>query len=209
MGTLKLSRKTLPALIVIALALLCGAAGSVQGQSRDLWFVFVNHNTRPATIGVATSRYNQPGWSKLTSAFGSSGDAWRAACRLHRQPQYHAPDIQQGRVSCASLEAGGGAAPGAAAGNCRGSFLGTWSTTYGQLRIQRSQGNGVVGNYGSGRQIRGRIAGCQLVGEWIYKSGRRGTLTFVLQPDGKSFSGRWSEPGGRQNAGWNGTKQGR
>ena len=109
-----------------------------------------------------------------------------------------------------SLDAADSTPPGtppAATASCQGSFIGSWSTTYGTLLIEPSQGNGVVGDYGGGRKISGEITGCKLVGEWIYTSGRRGTLAFVLQADGTAFMGAWWEPSGQQNVAWNGTKQ--
>jgi hypothetical protein len=112
----------------------------------------------------------------------------------------------QQNVAWSGTKSSSGSVTGAAT-LCRGSFAGSWSTTYGTLEIKPSQGNTVVGDYGQGRKIEGRINGCQLVGEWHYASGRRGNLRFVLQPDGKSFKGSWSESGGKQNVGWSGTKQ--
>ncbi len=85
-----------PALVAALLAL--AATGSwAQGR---VWYVWINVASTPATIGVADSSYSVPGWSTLAGPFPDGRAAWVEACRLHRLPQYHSPDIAAGRVRC-------------------------------------------------------------------------------------------------------------
>ena len=76
------------------------------GYGPRVVYLYVNYNTRPATIGVADQYYNQPGWQRLVGPFeGADVDlrAWRTACGYHRQPGYNAPDIVQGNINCAAI----------------------------------------------------------------------------------------------------------
>lgn len=85
---------------ICAVLLVCaGVAFDASAQSRT-WFVWINVSSSPATIGVADASYNVPGWRTLAGPFSSDRGAWVEACRLHRGPQYHSPDIAYGRVRC-------------------------------------------------------------------------------------------------------------
>ncbi len=64
------------------------------------WYVYVTVKTSPATIGVADESYSVPDWNRLAGPFATDAEAWKEACRLHRQPQYHSPDIASGKVRC-------------------------------------------------------------------------------------------------------------
>lgn len=64
------------------------------------WYVYINTSTNPATIGVADQSYSVEGWSSLAGPFPDDRAAWNEACRLHREPQYHSPDIANGTVKC-------------------------------------------------------------------------------------------------------------
>ena len=67
---------------------------------------------------------------------------------------------------------------GVASAQCP-AFVGTWSTTYGEMNLQRS-GDRVFGTYGDSR-IEGRLLGNRLAGRWIYPSGRSGSVSFTLR----------------------------
>jgi len=87
-------------LVLVAVAgLFCIFAMTTTAQART-WFVWINVSTNPATIGVADSSYNVPGWRTLAGPFRNDRDAWREGCRLHRWPQYYSPDVAAGRVRC-------------------------------------------------------------------------------------------------------------
>jgi hypothetical protein len=91
---------------------------------------------------------------------------------------------------------------------CRVShFAGCWATTQGGLEIDLQLSQDFVGEYGNGHPMKGRISRCELSGEWSNNNNGRGTLRFVLQPDGQAFSGSWSQPGALENVLWTGKKQ--
>ena len=181
---------------------------SIKVGSGDIWFVFMNGESRPSIIGVATSRFSEAGWGKLSAAFGSAEDAWNAACKFHQLNEYYSPEIDTGIVSCGDEDDDGvSAAVKAQEAKCGNSFVGTWDTSYNKdTRIWSVGGDRVEGDYKSGRMIEGRIEGCKLIGEWVYLNGSRGTIEFTLTSGGRSFEGFWSEPGGRQNVTWTGKK---
>jgi len=83
----------------LAAGLILATAVSTWAQSR-IWYVWINTNTVPATIGVADGSYNVGGWTTLAGPFATDADAWREGCRLHTAPQYNSPDIAAGRVYC-------------------------------------------------------------------------------------------------------------
>ena len=97
LSTLLSVKRTLLPLVVCALFGTSIVAALAQGRT---WYVWINVATRPATIGVADSSYNVPGWRTLAGPFGNDRAAWVEACRLHRSPQYNSPDIAGGRVRC-------------------------------------------------------------------------------------------------------------
>jgi len=93
-------RSAMPSMRAIGLmTFLVMHATTLHAQSRT-WFVWINVSSSPATIGVADSSYNVPGWTTLAGPFADDRAAWREACRLHRGAQYHSPDIAAGRVYC-------------------------------------------------------------------------------------------------------------
>ncbi len=70
----------------------------------NMYAVWANYNSDPATIGVAPMGYKEPGWNPI-SPWGSEKDAWKQACTLHHKgdlmgKKYHSPDIAAGRVKC-------------------------------------------------------------------------------------------------------------
>jgi hypothetical protein len=82
------------------------AGGAPPAGPQRVVYIYVNYNTRPATIGVADQYYNQPGWQRMVGPFqGTNADlrAWQSACGYHRQAAYNAPDIVQGRINCAAI----------------------------------------------------------------------------------------------------------
>ena len=89
----------LAAVAAMLAAMSVGYPAESQAQGRT-WFVWINVSTQPATIGVADSSYNVPGWTTLAGPFADDRAAWVEGCRLHFQPQYNSPDIAAGRVYC-------------------------------------------------------------------------------------------------------------
>ena len=86
--------------------------------------------------------------------------------------------------------------------SCQG-FAGAWETDFGPLPLN-VQGNRVAGSYTRpGGNIDGQINGNQLDGRWMQRD-RWGLLRFVLAPDGRSFSGRWTDANGSGGGAWNG-----
>jgi len=82
---------------------------------------------------------------------------------------------------------------------CQG-FAGTWKTTFGTMTFDRS-GNQITSSYDfDGGNIRGIISGNgrTLTGTYTETSAK-GTFTFSLAADGKSFSGNWNRTSGTRN----------
>ena len=71
-----------------------------MGDKQRCWYVYANTSTHPATIGVGDESYSIPGWNSLAGPFATNRLAWKEACRLHRSPQYHSPDIAAGHILC-------------------------------------------------------------------------------------------------------------
>lgn len=86
--------------ITITTAMILVAASTATFAQASTWYVWINQSTTPTTIGVADSSYNVTGWTTLAGPFSDGRAAWDEACRLHRAPQYNAPDIAAGRVRC-------------------------------------------------------------------------------------------------------------
>lgn len=94
----------------------------------------------------------------------------------------------------------------------RGTFNGTWSTTYGEM-VLRQSGRRVVGTYTFGHgEIEGTVNGDTLKFKWIERdSGSSGTGEFTLSPDGDAFRGPWvydSQPNDPPSE-WTGQRMGR
>lgn len=88
-----------------------------------------------------------------------------------------------------------------------GSWSGTWKTNFGPL-VLTQRGNAVTGSYShDGGRLTGTAKEQTLTGTWEEPTDR-GTFTFQLAPDGKSFSGSWKEtsPSPNQAGSWNGTR---
>jgi hypothetical protein len=75
----------------------------------------------------------------------------------------------------------------------RGTFTGTWNTTFGEMRLQQN-GRSVKGTYSTGDgHIDGLLDRDVLVFRWYEANGSRsGPGTFKLSQDGDSFAGTWS-----------------
>lgn len=87
-------------------------------------------------------------------------------------------------------------------------FSGAWKTNFGALSMTQS-GNAVTGTYSwDAGGLKGTVNGNVLTGTWDEGSDR-GTFTFTLASDGKSFDGSWREtsPDPSQGGRWDGTKQ--
>ncbi|MBA3726498.1 MAG: hypothetical protein H0W86_08600 [Armatimonadetes bacterium] len=90
----------------------------------------------------------------------------------------------------------------------RGTFSGTWNTTYGQMMLTLT-GQRVAGTYTSGDGvIEGTVTGDIMRFRWLERgSGRGGPGAFTLSEDGNSFTGRWGYDDVDQEPGpWTGTR---
>ena len=88
-----------------------------------------------------------------------------------------------------------------------GDFSGEYLTHYGPLRLTRT-GDQVRGVYttedGKDSTVTGTVRGNVLTGRWA-EPGRKGTLRFALDPDGRSFTGSFAFDGDANEAGeWGG-----
>ena len=87
-----------------------------------------------------------------------------------------------------------------------GDFSGVYLTEYGPLRLTRT-GDQVRGSYssagGQGSTVAGTVRGNILTGRWREPSSK-GTFTFTLDPDGRSFTGFFSTDGTNDEGEWGG-----
>jgi len=88
-----------------------------------------------------------------------------------------------------------------------GDLSGIYLTHYGPLRLTRT-GDQVRGIYTSDRKqdstVDGTVRGNVLSGRWT-EPGRKGTFRFTLDPDGRSFTGKFFFDGDPNEAGeWGG-----
>ncbi|HBV97151.1 MAG TPA: hypothetical protein DEF36_08900 [Desulfotomaculum sp.] len=86
-------------------------------------------------------------------------------------------------------------------------WAGNWETNFGTMSLTQS-GTGVNGSYAyQSGSINGTVTGNMLTGTWA-ETDDRGTFTFTLSADGKSFSGSWKEtsPDPNQGGGWDGSR---
>jgi len=84
------------------------------------------------------------------------------------------------------------------------SFVGTWSTTYGQMVLSENGGT-VSGTYGGRNGITGRVSGTKYTFTY-YEPGVKGEGEFELSPDGQSFAGRWRADGQAAWSNWTGKR---
>lgn len=92
-------------------------------------------------------------------------------------------------------------------GQPAGTWSGTWKTNFGPLALTQL-GDAVTGSYShDGGRLTGTAKGGVLTGTWVEPTDR-GTFTFRLSADGRSFTGSWKEthPDPRQGGSWNGTR---
>lgn len=88
------------------------------------------------------------------------------------------------------------------------SFSGSWESNFGVIVMTQS-GSTVTGTYSHDvGSLQGTVSGNKLTGTWV-ESDDKGTFTFTLSADGKSFKGSWkeTEPDPGQGGGWDGTKK--
>jgi len=89
-------------------------------------------------------------------------------------------------------------------------FAGNWDTQH-AFMVLKQVGAHVTGEYySSGGKIEGVVTGNALRFTWTQTNDRRGTGTFYMQPDGKSFTGHWSyttNPDDKSGGGWAGTRR--
>lgn len=78
-------------------------------------------------------------------------------------------------------------------------FSGRWSGSFGPMEL-RTSGNEVTGTYGweNESEIEGEVDGDELTFAWRNRNGNRGTGTFHLWKDGRTFTGTSSAPGGAE-----------
>jgi alkaline phosphatase D len=70
-------------------------------------------------------------------------------------------------------------------------FEGSWDTSYGRLTLRRD-GRKLVGSYGKGARLEGRIKKGQLHGIWSESDGAKsGRVRFHLSRDGRHLQGAW------------------
>lgn len=88
-----------------------------------------------------------------------------------------------------------------------GSFDGVWSSDFGRMRLV-VQGSSVEGRYQYvGRAtIKGTLRGSLLSFTYAEPGGVTGSGTFVLQPDGNSFTGMWRQDDGKLGGTWQGRR---
>jgi hypothetical protein len=97
-------------------------------------------------------------------------------------------------------------------------WVGSWRTTFGQMEI-RAEGAKLTGTYDyCGGTLSGTVAGSDFTGTWqeapdapnCQRGGNlpnSGTFDFVMNPDGRSFSGAWKYADGsidKNKPDWNG-----
>ena len=96
-------------------------------------------------------------------------------------------------VTIASAAGARSAPPRAQRAPC-GNFSGVYDTHYGLLRFTRT-GDQVRGSYTTGEGIKGTVSGTVrgnvLAGRWTEPSSK-GRFRFMLDPDGRSFTGSFS-----------------
>lgn len=87
-----------------------------------------------------------------------------------------------------------------------GDFSGVYLTEYGPLRLTRT-GDQVRGSYssagGQDSTLTGTVRGHILTGRWR-EPGSKGTFTFTLDSDGRSFTGNFSTDGSNEDGEWGG-----
>lgn len=86
-------------------------------------------------------------------------------------------------------------------------WAGTWETNFGTMSLTQN-GTSVTGSYAyQSGSINGTVSGNTLTGTWV-ETDDRGTFSFTLSADGKSFSGSWKEtsPNPNQGGSWNGSR---
>lgn len=87
-------------------------------------------------------------------------------------------------------------------------FTGSWESNFGVI-IMTQTGTTVSGTYSHDvGSLTGTVTGNVLKGTWV-ESDDKGTFTFTLSADGKSFKGSWkeTEPDPGQGGGWDGKKK--
>lgn len=85
-------------------------------------------------------------------------------------------------------------------------FQGSWKTSYGPmtLRIVGDQVTGQYDNKGTVGDLRGTVSGSVVQGRWFDSKHGKGLFQFMLRPDGRSFSGNWTQDGHKQSGEWRG-----
>lgn len=83
-------------------------------------------------------------------------------------------------------------------------FSGVWTSTYGQL-VLKQDGGRVTGTYDDGGTIEGRVDRNRLTFTYREPSAR-GEGWFELEPDGRSFAGKWKEDGRDTWLDWTGAR---
>jgi hypothetical protein len=89
----------------------------------------------------------------------------------------------------------------------RGTFAGTWQSTYGEMQLTVN-GSRVTGTYTSGGgEIVGVVSGDTMTFRW-YETSRDqgGSGVFWLSEDGDSFTGEWTNDGSEGVSSWSGTR---
>ncbi len=85
-------------------------------------------------------------------------------------------------------------------------FQGSWTTNYGPMTL-RIAGDKVTGQYdnkGTVGDLRGTVNGNVVQGQWSDNQYGKGFFQFMLSPDGRSFSGNWTQHGQNKSGEWRG-----
>ncbi len=85
-------------------------------------------------------------------------------------------------------------------------FQGSWNTNYGTvaLRVVADNVTGQYNNNGTIGDLRGTVNGPFLQGKWADNKYGKGLFQFVMNPDGRSFRGSWTQDGKNQSGEWSG-----
>lgn len=83
-------------------------------------------------------------------------------------------------------------------------FVGTWSTTYGQMTLAEQNGT-LSGSYGGRNGISGTVRDGKFVFTY-FEPGVTGEGEFALSADGQSFAGRWRPAGSANWSNWTGKR---
>lgn len=83
-------------------------------------------------------------------------------------------------------------------------FVGTWTTTYGQMVLSENRGT-LSGTYGGRNGITGTVSGTKFTFTY-FEPGVTGEGQFELSPDGQSFAGKWRPTGQANWSNWTGKR---